>query len=107
MTSSWFYLFLFFYILHTAYPLIVGTGADGSPAVPPRPWSATALRWLQPVSTELAHISEEESMTCSWGSKNTHLQKAACSLHCPSWGNRGIWGARFGGNFGLNAYHAS
>lgn len=48
MTSSWFYLFLFFYILHTVYPLIVGTGADGSPRSPSQamvqngPWVAEA-----------------------------------------------------------------
>ena len=81
------------------------------PAVPPRPWSETALGWLKPVSTELAHVSEEKRaekyMTCSQGSKNTRLQKAPCSLHCRNWGNKSIWGAPFGGNFSLTAYCTS
>lgn len=112
MTSSWFYLFLLiFFTFSTQYTPSSWAQEQMAPAVPPRPWSATALGWLKPVSTELAHISEEERaeeyMTCSQGSKNICLQKDPCSLHCHNWGNKSIWGAPFGGNFALTAYRAS
>lgn len=108
MTSSWFYLFLLIF-LHSPHsiPPHCGHRSRWLSRSPSQAMVHTALRWLQPVSTELAHISEEEYMTCSQGSKNSHLQKTPCSLHCRNWGNKGIWGARFGGNFALTAYRAS